>query len=119
MADGKRLPLSALVDARDYAALEERLAAIKLGELVEVWPSLEAMPRLVCFKLLDATRALELYELLPFLSKYELLCAFSLQSIAPVLEPLGIVERQRFVTLPRDFYDRMFRLLVAEQAASR
>lgn len=111
--------LSELVEARDYAGLEERLAAMKTAELAAAWPPLTAMQRLVCFKLLDAARALELYEALPFREKYELLCGFPLQSIAPVLEPLSLAERRRFVALPRDFYERMFRLLAAEQAASR
>jgi len=111
--------LGALVDARDFAALEERLAAMKTAQLVKDWPALTPLQRLVCFKLIDAARSLEVYEALPFASKYELLAGFPLQAIAPVLEPLDLVERRRFVALPRDFYDRMFRSLVSEQAAGR
>lgn len=111
--------LAELVEKKDYAALEERLAGLSTAKLARAWPPLSAMQRLVCFKLLDAGRALELYEALPFREKYELLCGFPLQAIAPVLEPLSLVERRRFVTLPREFYERMFRLLVAEQAAPR
>ena len=105
-----------LLRAGDYVGLEAALIAADLGVLARSWCKLSVMDRLVCFKLLDATRALEFYGRLDFERRYEILCAFPLQSIAPVLEPLGVVERTRFVQLPREFYDRMFRQLLPTEA---
>ena len=87
-----------------------------LAELAKTWTKLPALDKLVAFKRLDAPRALEFYTLLPFNEKYFLLCGFPLQSIAPVLEGLPLGQRRRFVSLPREFYERMFRQLVAERA---
>jgi len=97
----------------DYAALEKSLAEADLAELAASWSALAPMRKLVAFKLLDAPRALELYEKLPFAERYFLLCGFPLQSIAPILEKLSPLERRLFVQLPRGFYDRMFRMLAA------
>lgn len=110
--------LRTLLRARDYAALEPELAAAALPALAKAWPALEPMEKLVAFKLLGAARALELYALLPFAERYFLLGGFPLQSIAPVLEGLGPLERRRFVQLPRDFYDQMFRRLVDDTAVA-
>lgn len=97
--------VAAPLRAKDYAALEKELAACRLDDLARAWAPMNAMDKLVAFHLLDAPRALELYEKLPFDEKYFLLGGFSLQSIAPILE----TTKHRFVPLPRDYYDRMFR----------
>ena len=107
--------LQALLAAREYAVLEEELAQAPLAPLAKLWKTLEPLAQLTAFKLLDAPRALEFYGLLSFKEKYLLLCGFPLQSIAPSLEGLTISERRRFVQLPREFYDRMFRQLVSER----
>lgn len=100
---------------RDYGRLETLMAAANLAELALLWPALAPLEKLVLFKLLDAPRALEFYARLPFNEKYFLLCGFPLQAVAPVLEGLPPAERRRFVQLPREFYDRMFRQLVSER----
>jgi Mg/Co/Ni transporter MgtE len=111
--DARRL--SKLLSARDFAAVDAALAAASIDELAQAWPDLLPMDQLVAFKLLDAPRGLELYSAVAFKDKYFLLCGFPLQSIAPVLEGLSPEDRRRFVQLPRDFYDKMFRRLVSER----
>lgn len=101
-----------LLAAKDYAGLEALLAGAAVSELAALWPELEPMERLVAFKVMDAPRALELYEALPFDHRYFLLCGFPLQSIAPVIAALPPAGRRPFVQLPRDYYDRMFRGLL-------
>lgn len=91
------------------------MSSANLAELAIAWPKLKPLQKLTLFKLLDAPRALEFYARLPFDEKYFLLCGFPLQSIAPVLEGLSSADRRRFVQLPREFYDRMFRQLVSER----
>jgi Mg/Co/Ni transporter MgtE len=108
--------LSRLIAEKDYAALEELLAAAPLADTAQLWTQLEPMQKLVCFKVMDAPRAFELYEAVSFNEQYFLLCGFPLQSIAPVLEGLTPIQRRVFVQLPRDFYDRMFRILVKTRA---
>lgn len=105
--------IAALAESADYAALKE-LAAERREELLASWGKLKPMDKLVVFKLMSAPAALEFYERLPFREKYFLLCGFPLQSIAPVLEAAGPAGRRLFVQLPREFYDRMFRRLLAE-----
>lgn len=109
------MKISELLRRRDYAAVENALQTADLGALAQEWADLAPLERLVAFKLLDAPRALDLYERLPFKDKYHLLCGFPLQSIAPVLEGLPLGERRRFVQLPREFYDRMFRRLISDR----
>ncbi len=108
--------LSRLIGAKDYAGLESSLASAALADVAQLWTQLEPMQKLVCFKVMDAPRALELYDALSFNEQYFLLCGFPLQSIAPVLEGLSPMERRVFVQLPRDFYDRMFRRLIKTRA---
>ncbi len=98
-----------------FAELETELARADLETLAELWPQFGALNKLVLFKLMDAARAMELYARLSLKEKYYLLCGFSLQSIAPVLEGLKPAERARFVQLPRKFYDRMFKQIVSER----
>ena len=105
--------LKELLEARDYASLEPELGGCPLPALAAAWPKLSPMQKLVAFKLLDAPRALELYGLLVFEDRYHLLCGFPHQSIAPVLEALPPSERRRFVQLPRDSYDAMYRRLIS------
>jgi hypothetical protein len=107
--------LTQLLSARDFAALEAALSLAPLDGLPDWWRELSPLDRLVAFKLLDAPRALEFYGRLSFKEKYFLLCGFPLQSIAPVLEDLPPGQKRRFVQLPREFYDRMFRQLVSER----
>lgn len=107
--------LQELLRARDYAALEAALARAPLADLAAAWTKLSPLDKLTAFKLLDAPRALEFYSGLEFKEKYLLLCGFPLQSIAPVLEGLPPAQKRRFVQLPREFYDRMFRQLVSER----
>ena len=105
--------ITRLCRERDYAGLETLLADAELAVLLKFWPRLPPLDRLVAFKLLDAGRALEFYTLAPFKEKYFLFSGFSVNSIAPVLEDLPPLERRRFTPLPREFYDRMFRKLLA------
>ncbi|MBI3552886.1 MAG: hypothetical protein HY077_10245 [Elusimicrobia bacterium] len=107
--------LESLLKDCAYAELEELVANADLGELAVIWPQFGAMSKLVLFKLMDAGRAMEFYARLPMKEKYYLLCGFSLQSIAPVLEALKPAERRVFVQLPREFYDKMFKQLVTER----
>lgn len=106
--------IGTLADRADYAALKALATAADRAELVEVWDKLKPMDKLVVFKLMSAPAALEFYDRLSFREKYFLLCGFPLASIAPVLEAAGPAERRLFVQLPREFYDRMFRRLLAE-----
>jgi hypothetical protein len=111
--------IDALLRAKDYAALEKELTAAPLKTLSAGWAQRAAFDKLILFKLLDAPRALELYALLPYEEKYFLLCGFPLQSIAPALEPLDASARRRFVQLPRESYDVMFRQLVEDKVSAR
>ncbi len=104
--------IEALTERADYAALKELAARVDRVELLEAWEKLKPMDKLVVFKLMNAPAALEFYESVSFREKYFLLCGFPLQSIAPLLE--APAERRLFVSLPREFYDRMFRRLLAE-----
>lgn len=103
------------LENKDYAALEQLVADVNLKELVLAWPDYKPLDKLVLFKLLDATRAMDFYGRLPFKEKYYLLCGFPLNAIAPILEDMDAAGRRRFVQLPREFYDRMFRQLVSER----
>lgn len=107
--------IESLLKAADYEGLSKIAAASDLRSLSELWPRLGPMEKLVLFKLMDAPRALELYGRLAFKEKYYLLCGFPLNAIAPVLENLEPPRRRLFVQLPREFYDRMFRMLVSER----
>jgi Mg/Co/Ni transporter MgtE len=98
-----------------YAALEEIMAKADLEELAELWPQFGPMNKLVLFKLMDASKAMDFYAMLPMKEQYYLLCGFPLTSIAPVLEKLKPAERRLFVQLPHKFYDRMFHLVVNER----
>jgi len=73
------------------------------------------MSKLVLFKLMDANRAMAFYASLPMKEKYYLLCGFPLSAIAPILEDLEPSRRRVFTQLPREFYDRMFKLVVSER----
>lgn len=106
-----------LLKRGDYAALEKAVAGADLQKIASLWSRLAPLQKLVVFKLLDAPRAMEFYGRLPFKEKYYLLCGFPLNAIAPVLEGLAPADRRRFVQLPRPFYDRMFRRLVASRPA--
>lgn len=110
------MSVESLLAGKDYPALERLLAGQKPKETAALWPRLSQLERLVVFKLLDASRALEVFDLLPFEDQYLLLCGFPLQAIAPVLEGLPFAQRRPFVQLPRDFQDRMFRRLAAARA---
>jgi len=112
------LPLvKELLAGKKYAALEARLAETPVKELARLVPALPAMDRLIVFKLLDASRAMEVFGELSFEDKYLVFCAFPLQAVAPALEGLSPAELRPFVQLPREDYDRMFRRLLAESAA--
>lgn len=102
-----------LLEKRSYAEVRRKLAAAGNGELREAWSGLPPLRRLTLFKLMDAARALEFYESLPFDERYFLLGGFPLQSIAPVLEGLDPSTRRLFVQLPRGCWERMFRGLAA------
>jgi Mg/Co/Ni transporter MgtE len=107
--------LESLLKGSAYPELEQIMAGVDLAELASIWPQFGAMSKLVLFKLIDAQRALEFYEMLPLKEKYYLLCGFPLQSIAPVLEKLSPIQRRLFVSLPKEFYNRMFQQLVSER----
>jgi len=98
--------------AKDYAALEAALSAVSARELPKLWAGFKPLERLIVFKLLDAERALAVFELLPLEEKYFLFGGFPLAAIAPVLEDLPLMQRRHFVQLPRDAYERMYRSLL-------
>lgn len=104
-----------LLDEADYASLERRVADAEPDALAKIWPQFLPLQKLVLFKLMDAPRALDFYGRLPVREKYFLLCGFSINSIAPILETLSPMQRRHFVQLPREFYDQMFRQLVSER----
>lgn len=106
-----------LLVEKDYVALEKRLSEGRAKELAAVLRGLEPLDKLVAFKLLDAVRAMEVFQALPFDEKYLLFSGFPLQAIAPVLEELPPAPRRAFVQLPREDYDRMFRNLLSESPA--
>lgn len=103
--------------ARSIPELRRALATLPRKELLAAWPGLSPLERLVCFKLLDANSALEVFEALPFEERYFVFSGFSVDSVAPVLEDLPPSERRLFVQLPKDAYDRMFRGLLQEARA--
>ena len=107
--------LESLLKGSAYPELEQIIASSDLDELALIWPQFGAMNKLVLFKLMDAPRAIEFYEMLPLKEKYYLLCGFPLQSIAPVLEGISPAQRRLFVSLPKEFYNRMFQQLVSER----
>lgn len=103
--------------ARSIPELRRALATLPRRELLAAWAGLSPLDRLICFKLLDAASALEVFEALPFEERYFLFSGFSAESVAPVLEGLPPAERRLFVTLPKEAYDRMFRGLLGEARA--
>lgn len=103
--------ISELIEARKFVELEADLAKLSSAEAARAIAALAPLEKLIAFKLLDASRALEVFDALPFEDRYLVLCGFPLQSIAPVLEDLTYAQRRPFVQLPRDFYERMFRKL--------
>ena len=105
-----------LLAAKEYAGLERLLSEAPAAGAASLWPGLSPMERLVAFKLLDAAKAMEVFEALPFDDRYFVLCGFPLQSIAPVLEDLTPVQRRPFVQLPRALEERMFRRLAEARA---
>jgi Mg/Co/Ni transporter MgtE len=112
MSDWRRL-----LEQRAYAEIRRKLAAAGTPELAAAWAELTPLQRLTLFKLLDAARALEFYEALPFADRYFLLGGFPLQAIAPVLEDLEPSARRLFVQLPRGSWERMFRGLDARKVS--
>ena len=104
-----------LLQAADYARLSLALRDADLRALAGAWARFAPLEKLVLFKLLDPPRALEFYARLAFRDRYDLLCGFPLNSIAPVLEDLPPAQRRPFKQLPRECYDRMFRLLASER----
>lgn len=107
--------IETLLKNRAYVELEQVVADAELAELAALWPQFGPMSKLVLFKLMDASRAMDFYESLPLKEKYYLLCGFPLSSIAPVLEALSPVQRRLFVCLPKESYNRMFQQLVSER----
>lgn len=101
-----------LMARKDYARLRQALGACDPAVLARLWPSLRPLEKLVFFKLMDASAAMDFYARLPFQEKYFLFCGFPLQSIAPILEEAGAFQRRLFVQLPRAFYELMFRRLL-------
>lgn len=106
-----------LLEKRAYAEIRRKLAAVGTPELRAAWAGLSPLQKLTLFKLLDASRAMEFYDSLPFAERYFLLGGFPLQSIAPVLEDLEPSARRLFVQLPRGDWERMFRGLDAARKA--
>jgi hypothetical protein len=104
-----------LLRGKRYAELGKLLAGMDLKALGLVWEGLSPIDKLVVFKLLDASRAMDFYGMVPFKEKYYLLCGFPLNVIAPVLEGLEVSQRRLFLQLPQKFYDRMFRQIVSER----
>lgn len=115
MKDRGHETLECLLARKDYAALRRVLAETDQDELTAAWSDFLPLEKLVLFKLMDAPAALKFYRGLPFKERYFLLCGFSINSIAPVLEEAGPAERRLFVQMPRQFYDRMFRQLLSER----
>jgi len=93
-----------------YADLAAFAAEAGAERLAGLWAGLKPMERLVLFKLLEPSRALEFYRGLAFEEKYFLLCGFPLAAIAPVLERAGGF----FKPHPSWLYERMCRLIVTE-----
>ncbi|MBI4376409.1 MAG: hypothetical protein HY549_08165 [Elusimicrobia bacterium] len=105
------------LERRDYPELQAILAQSSLTELGEIWPGLKPMSKMICFKLLNAPKALEFYDRLGFEDRYFLFCAFPLAAIAPVLEEASERDRLRFIQLPRAGYERMLSGLRSEGTA--
>ena len=104
--------LEDLIKDGDYAELRAHLVGCDRAQLERVWAQFKPMEKLVLLKLMDAASAYQFYSGLAFREKYYLLCGFPLTAIAPILEAAGPEQRRQFVSLPREFYDRMFRQLV-------
>src|SRR5687767_7663798 len=96
-----------LLERSDYAGLKENLGSCDLSTLASGWTALKPMEKLVLFKLMEPSRAMEFYGGLDFDDKYFLLNGFSLESISPVLERLSDRERSLFNPMPAACYDRM------------
>lgn len=104
--------IAELLKRKEFAALESELAATPIPALLRFWNALNPLERLVAFKLLDAPRALELFEKAPLEEKYFLFGGFPLAAIAPVLEGLPLMQKRHFIQLPRAIYERMYRALL-------
>ncbi len=107
--------LRRLIEKKSFLTLKERVSECDLGALAGVWREFKPMEKLVLFKLFSPLRALEFYSSLDLNAKYFLLCAFDLNSIAPVLEGLPTEAQNLFRTLPDQYYDRMLGQLACEQ----
>lgn len=102
-----------LMARKDYARLRLALGACDPVALARRWPRLRPLEKLVFFKLMDASAAMDFYARLSFREQYFLFCGFPLQSISPILEEADASQRRLFVQLPRAFYESMFRRLLS------
>ncbi len=107
--------LRKLLQDEDYERLKTALVGVNCAFLLEVWSGLKSLEKLILFKLLELEPAMGFYSKLSFDEKYFLLCAFDVNSIAPVLEKLSPKQRALFVTLPDPCYDKMFHQVVSER----
>lgn len=107
--------LRSCLSSKRYGELRALLAGLGAVRLAGLWREFEPIEKLVQFKLLSPRKALELYAALDVDAKYFLLCAFELESIAPVLARLPPKTRGLFRRLPEAYYDRMLRALAREQ----
>lgn len=100
-----------MAEAGAYAQLRSWLARADLAALARDWSGLDAMHKLIAFKLMNAAQALDFYRRLPAAEKYFLFCGFSLNAIAPILEDAPASVRRLFVQLPAKFQAFMLREL--------
>jgi Mg/Co/Ni transporter MgtE len=107
--------LRRLLDRCAYEEVRDLLAESELELLATQWSDFKPLDKLTLFKLLAPARAFEFFSGMDVSNKYFLLCAFELESIAPVLEKLAPAERSLFVKLPAAYYDRMLHQLCREQ----
>jgi len=102
------------LQAGNYVELKNFLGGPERSRLSSSWPGFKPLEKLILFKLMEIPQAMEFYESLSFQERYFLFCGFPLDSIAPILENLDPTQRRLFRQWPREFYDRMFRSLIAE-----
>ena len=96
--------IGGLVRSGAYAELRSWLAKADREDLARGWLRLEAMHKLIAFKLMDAASALAFYRLLPYEEKYFLFSGLSPNAIAPVTADAPASVQRLFVQLPAKFH---------------
>ena len=96
-----------LLKDRECRSLKDMLSRAEAEKLAALWPELEPMEKLACYKLLASEKAWALFQRLSFEDRYFLFSGFPLECISPILEELTEEEKRIFSPHDAGLYERM------------